>query len=161
MLALFILVLDVSQVRSQDQALTADDWKANWTSTVQQLDSVFYPIRRHFRLMQTYQNDADEKLILADIDSLNSFIPRINDVIDICNRLDLPYNTEGDNAAESVKLKTLALNEYFEQCMLQIQVNNRMLQRKLINESLAFKVSQIPELMQNLKVYVRLKSDQK
>jgi hypothetical protein len=107
--------------------------------------------------MQTYQNDADEKLIMADIDSLNSFIPRINDVIDTCNKLDLPYDTEGNNASEAVKLKTLALKEYFEQCMFQIQINNKMLQKKLKHESLAFKVSQIPELMLQIREYVRFK----
>lgn len=132
-------------------------WKVNWTSTIEQLDSAFYPIQRHFRLMQTYQNEADEKLIWADIDSLNAFIPRINGVIEISNKLEMPFDTDGNNAAEAVKLKTLALREYFEQCLLQIQVNNRILQKKLKHESLDFKVSQLPDLMLNLKEFSRLK----
>ena len=152
-LAFFLIALGASDLISQADST----WKVNWTSTIEQLDSAFYPIQRHFRLMQTYQNEADEKLILADIDSLNAFIPRINVVIDISNRLEIPFDIDGNNAAEAVKLKTLALREYFEQCLLQIQVNNRILQKKLKHESLDYKVSQLTELMLNLKEYVRLK----
>jgi len=123
-----------------------NDWKAQWQFALAKLDSMFYREQAQFRLMQSYQNDATEELILKDIDSLNVFVNDVNAHIDYANNF--KFNTDADvlNASETIKLKVDGLKEYFEQCRMQIQVNNNILQKKLKNESLDFKVKQIDEL---------------
>jgi gas vesicle protein len=148
-LYIFLLVLFISS----GIAFSQDSWKSVWEETITELDSTFNPIRRHFRLMQTYQNEATEELILADIDSLKHFIVEVNSAIGVANKLILPDTENGRNAAETIRLKIEALKEYTEQCKLQIEVNNRILQKKLKNESLDFKVSQISDIMSEIRQY--------
>lgn len=144
---LFILVILSSlniYVYSQD------DWKSEWLNVLSKLDSMFIREQNQFRLMQAYQNNATEELILKDIDSLNVFMHDVNAHIDMANKYKLPDTDEGKNAAETVRLKTEGLREYFEQCLMQIQVNNSILQKKLKNESLDFKVSQLSDYKVNI-----------
>lgn len=148
-LYIFLLLLFVSSGVTFSQ----DNWKSAWEETITEIDSTFNPIRRHFRLMQTYQNDATEELILADIDSLRHFIVQVNYAIGVANKLVLPDTDNARNAAETLRLKIEALKEYTEQCKLQIEVNNRILQKKLKNESLDFKVSQISDIMNEIRPY--------
>jgi hypothetical protein len=143
-----------SQDLQTNESKPQDLWKVEWLAKLDKLDSMFQREQAQFRLMQSYQNEATEELILKDIDSLNVFVTDVNAHIDIANKLALPNTVEGRNGSETLKLKVGALQEYFEQCMLQIQVNNNLLQRKLKNESLDFKVSQINEL--KVKEYVAL-----
>ncbi len=117
------------------------------------LDTVFISEQSHLRQMRSYQNDADEGLILNDIDRLKMSVDSINTAIDKCSRIELPNTETGKYAVESVNLKIAALKEYFEQRLIQIQVNNNILQKKLRNESLAFKVSEIDELRSKLTDY--------
>jgi hypothetical protein len=148
-LYIFLLLLFISSGVTFSQ----DNWKSTWEETITELDSTFNPIRNHFRLMQTYQNDATEELILADIDSLRQFIVQVNYAIGVANKLTLPDTENGRNAAETLRLKVEALKEYTEQCKLQIEVNNRILQKKLKNESLDFRVSQISDIMNEIRPY--------
>lgn len=143
---LFILVILSSLNIS---VYSQDDWKTEWLNVLSKLDSMFVREQRQFRIMQSYQNDATEDLILKDIDSLNVFMADVNSHIEMANKYKLPETVEGKNASETVKLKTEALAEYFEQCLLQIQVNNSILQKKLKNESLDFKVAQIKDYKVN------------
>lgn len=143
---LFVLVFISSQNIS---VYSQDDWKSEWLNVLTQLDSMFVREQRQFRLMQTYQNSATEELILKDIDSLNVFMHDVNSHIDMANKYKLPDTNDGRNAMETVRLKTEGLREYFEQCLMQIQVNNGILQKKLKNESLDFKVSQINDYKVN------------
>jgi hypothetical protein len=140
----------ISQSSSQDlqtaQVKPQDEWKANWLGVIAKIDSMFTREQAQFRLMQTYQNEATEELIIKDMDSLNVFMNDVNAHIDIANSFEFPSNADGKNAAETMRLKVGVLAEYFEQNMLQIEVNNRILQKKLKNESLDFKVSQVREL---------------
>jgi hypothetical protein len=144
---LFVLVIISSQNIS---IYSQDDWKSEWLNVLSTLDSMFVREQRQFRIMQSYQNEATEDLIIKDIDSLNVFMRDVNSHIDMANKYKLPDTDEGKNATETVRLKTEALREYFEQCLLQIQVNNNILQKKLKNESLEFKVSQIKEYQVNV-----------
>lgn len=129
-------------------------WKDNWNAQIVILDSTFYPIQRQLRLSRSYQNDANEAKILADIDSLNHFKAEINSVIDQCNMLELPDTVDGRNAAEAVRLKIEALKEYLEQCQIQIRINNEILQKKLKNETLNFKVLETEEVTKGFKTYM-------
>lgn len=115
-------------------------------TTVNVLDEMFAREQAQFRLMQTYQNEATEELILRDMDSLFVFETEVNSHIQIANSFTCPNTTEGLNACETLKLKVAALREYFEQNKLQIQVNNMVLQKKLKNESLNFRVTEISDL---------------
>lgn len=148
----FFIALTISSV-SGSQTTQNDDWKTAWENTINGIDSTFHPIRNHFRLMQSYQNEATEEQIIADIDSLQQFIYRVNSAIDLAYLLKLPDSDDGRNAAETVRLKIEALKEYTEQCKLQIEVNNRILQKKLKNESLDFKVTQIADILSDIKPY--------
>jgi len=148
-LYIFLLLLFISSGVTFSQ----DNWKSAWEETITEIDSTFNPVRRHFRLMQTYQNDATEELIIADIDSLRHFIVQVNYAIGVASKLTLPDTDNGKNAAETLRLKVEALKEYTEQCKLQIEVNNRILQKKLKNESLDFKVSQISDILSEIRPY--------
>jgi hypothetical protein len=123
-----------------------DGWKSGWTETLAKCDTVFHREQAQFRLMQSYQNEADESIILRDIDSLHALMQPVNDAVDMCNAFIFPNTNDGINASETVRLKLAGLKEYFDQCRLQIHVNNNILQKKLKNESLDFKVKQIDEL---------------
>ena len=130
-----------------------ENWKDKWNEVIVELDSVFYPVQRHFRLMQSYQNDADSSKITGDIDSLQHFKSEINRIIPTCNSLYVPLTDEGDNARETIRLKNAAIYEYFEQCYLQLQVNNSIIQKRLKNEYLDFKVSEISGILSELIKY--------
>lgn len=135
-----------SQTSLHPDKLSAGDWKSGWISTINQLDDMFAREQAQFRLMQTYQNVATEEQILADMDSLFVFESEVNSHIQIANSFVCPNTSEGINASETLKLKVAALREYFEQNKLQIQVNNMILQKKLKNENLDFRVSEIADL---------------
>jgi len=126
--------------------LAQDEWKSEWSDKLAVLDSVFHREQAQFRLMQARQNESDESIILAGIDSLNAFVPMVNEAVDMCNSFQFPNTPDGLNGAETFRLKITGIKDYFEQCRLQIHVNNNILQKKLKNESLQFKVSQIDEL---------------
>lgn len=148
---LIILLFSIASIAYAQETQTKEskpvsEWKYRWEQLLGKLDSMFVREQAQFRLMQSYQNDADEKLILQDIDSLRVLKDDVNAHIDICNKFACPNTDEGRNASETLNLKVGALKEYFDQCMMQIQVNNGILQKKLKNETLDFKVSQITEL---------------
>ncbi|MBZ0202766.1 MAG: hypothetical protein K8I03_07105 [Ignavibacteria bacterium] len=145
---LYILLFSISIFASSTTA--QDEWKSGWENALIMLDTVFYSEQAHLRLMRSYQNDADESMILNDIDRLSLSIDSINTAIEKCNVVELPNTETGKYAVESVNLKIAALKEYFEQRLLQIQVNNQILQKKLKNEPLAFKVNEINELKTRL-----------
>lgn len=126
-----------------------DNWKTSWNAVLAKLDSMFYREQAQFRLMQSYQNDPTEELILKDIDSLIVFQKDVNLHIGFANDYEFTSDADSKNASETIRLKIEGLKEYFEQCRLQIHVNNNILQRRLKNESLDFKVSQIDELKLN------------
>lgn len=123
-----------------------DEWKINWSKTISQLDSMFQRERFHFKRMQSYQNEANEQQILNDIDTLHVLLNDINIHITLCNDFVFSENTDSYNASETFKLKIDALKEYFEQCRMQILINNQILQKRLKNESLDFKVKTIEDL---------------
>ena len=123
-----------------------NDWKTDWSNTISVIDSMFFREQRQFRIMQSYQNDATQELILKDIDSLNVFTVDVNSHIDMCNNFKFPSDADALNASETFNLKIGALKEYFDQCRLQIHVNNNILQKKLKNEILDFKVRQIDDI---------------
>ncbi len=139
---LFIAVLFLSSADIYSQ----NDWKTDWNNVLAKVDSMFYREQAQFRLMQSYQNDATEELILKDIDTLNVFVTDVNAHIDYCNNYKLPQDADAINASETIRLKLEALKEYFDQCRLQIHVNNNILQKKLKHEILDFKVRQIDDL---------------
>lgn len=142
----YIVIILFTFISISANVYSQEVWMDNWQATLSKLDSMFFREQAHFRLMQTYTNEATEDLILKDIDTLNVFMTDVNAHIEICNKFELPNTNTGKNAAETLNLKVGALKEYFDQCLMQIQVNNNILQRKLKNESLDFKVSQITEL---------------
>lgn len=145
--SLFIISSATSYTQTSTSLNTnGSDWKANWISTMTVLDEMFAREQAQFRLMQTYQNEATEELILRDMDSLFHFESEVNSHIQIANSFTCPNTDEGLNACETLRLKVAALREYFEQNKLQIQVNNMVLQKKLKNEKLDFKVSEISEV---------------
>ncbi|KXK54843.1 MAG: hypothetical protein UZ05_CHB002000807 [Chlorobi bacterium OLB5] len=123
-----------------------DDWKTGWQNALAKLDSMFYRQQAQFRLMQSYQNEATEELILKDIDTLIVFRADVNSHIDFANNYKFSADADAINASETIRLKVEGLKEYFEQCRMQIHVNNNILQKYLKNESLDFKVKQIDEL---------------
>lgn len=139
---LFIVVLFFCAADTYSQ----NDWKTDWSNTLSKLDSMFYREQTQFRTMQGYQNDATEELILKDIDTLKVFVTDVDAHIAICNNYKFPGDADAINASETFRLKLEGLKEYFEQCRLQIHVNNNILQRKLKNETLDFKVRQIDDL---------------
>lgn len=149
-LFLITTLVYVSSLSSQDLQTTdvkpQDQWKADWLDVISKIDNMFTREQAQFRLMQVYQNDATEELIIKDIDSLNVFMNDVNAHVDIANSVEFPNTTDGKNAAETMRLKVGVLAEYFEQNMMQIEVNNKILQKKLKNESLDFKVSQVRDL---------------
>ncbi|HMQ81136.1 MAG TPA: hypothetical protein PKD94_16340 [Ignavibacteria bacterium] len=142
LILLFVTIISLNTTHLYSQA----DWKTDWNNVLAKLDSMFYREQAQFRLMQSYQNEATEELILKDIDTLNVFATDVNAHIDFANNFKLPADSDALNASETIRLKIEGLKEYFEQCMLQIHVNNNILQRRLKNESLDFKVKQIDEL---------------
>ncbi len=123
-----------------------NDWKTDWNNTLTILDSMFYREQRQFRTMQSYQNEATEELILKDIDTLTVFVVDVNAHIDMCNNYKFTADADAINASETFRLKLEALKEYFEQCRMQIHVNNNILQKRLKNELLDFKVRQIDDI---------------
>lgn len=141
-ITLFILLSLVSS-----KTYSQDDWKLFWSAALSKLDSMFYREQAQFRLMQSYQNDATEELILKDIDTLNVFVKDVNLHIEYCNNYKFSADADAINASETFRLKIDGLKEYFDQCRLQIHVNNNILQRKLKNEILDFKVRQIDDLI--------------
>ncbi len=150
----FYIVLSFFVILISQNLLAQDEWKTAWSEKLSVLDSLFRREQAQFRLMQSHQNESDESLILAGIDSLNVFVPVVNAAIDMCNAFEFPNTPDGQNGAETFRLKIAGVKEYFEQCRMQTQVNNNILQKKLKNESLQFKVSQIDEL--KLKDYTPL-----
>ncbi|HWA07635.1 MAG TPA: hypothetical protein VG961_13880 [Ignavibacteria bacterium] len=146
MLKYFILLFVSIISLNTNDLYSQPDWKADWNNVLAKLDSMFYREQAQFRLMQSYQNDATEELILKDIDTLNVFVTDVNAHIDYCNNFKFSPEADVLNASETIRLKIDGLKEYAEQCRLQIHVNNNILQRKLKNESLDFKVKQIESL---------------
>lgn len=148
---IFIFFITVSSFFTVD-TFSQNDWKTNWNNTLTILDSMFYREQRQFRTMQSYQNEATEELILKDIDTLTVFVVDVNAHIDMCNNYKFTADADAINASETFRLKLEALKEYFEQCRMQIHVNNNILQKRLKNELLDFKVRQIDDI--NLGSYV-------
>ncbi len=146
-LSFFVILLSQS-------AFAQDEWKSEWSNRLADMDSLFRREQAQFRLLQNHQNDPDETLIVAGIDSLNVFMSAVNQLIDKSNEFEFPNTPDGQNGAETFRLKIAGVKEYFEQCRLQTHVNNNILQKRLRNESLQFKVSQIDEL--TLKEYTPL-----
>ncbi len=126
-----------------------DDWKTGWNAALAKLDSMFYREQAQFRTMQGYQNDATEELILKDIDTLTVFRADVNSHIDFVNNYKFTADADAINASETFRLKVEGIKEYIEQCRMQIHIKNKILQRKLANETLDFKVRQIDELKLN------------
>lgn len=143
MLKYFVLLfVSIISINTAD-VFSQDDWKTEWNNVLAKLDSMFYREQAQFRLMQSYQNDATEELILKDMDTLSVFVTDVNAHIDYCNNFKFSSDADVINASETIRLKVEGLKEYAEQCRLQLHVNNNILQRKLKNESLDFKVKQI------------------
>ncbi len=142
LLLLFVTIISFTAADVYSQS----DWKTDWQNALAKLDSMFYREQAEFRLMQSYQNDATEELILKDMDTLNVFVTDVNAHIDFANNFKFGPEADVLNASETIRLKVEGLKEYFEQCRLQIHVNNNILQRKLKNETLDFKVRQIDDL---------------
>ncbi len=141
-LVLFFIAVTILPVNIFSQ----NDWKTDWNKTLTILDSMFYREQRQFRTMQSYQNEATEELILKDIDTLNVFAVDVNLHIDLANGYKFPSDADALNASETFNLKIGAIKEYFDQCRLQIHVNNNILQKRLKNEILDFKVRQIDDI---------------
>lgn len=80
---------------------------------------MFYREQAQFRLMQSYQNDATEELILKDMDTLSVFVTDVNAHIDYCNNFKFSPDADVINASETIRLKIEGLKEYVEQCRLQ------------------------------------------
>jgi hypothetical protein len=146
MLKYFIYLFIFVSVVTSSNLFSQSDWKADWQFALAKLDSMFYREQAQFRLMQSYQNDATEELILKDMDTLTVFVTDVNAHIDYANSFKFPADADAINASETIRLKVEGLKEYFDQCRLQIHVNNNILQKKLKNESLDFKVKQIDDL---------------
>ena len=145
---IIIILITVSSFLTSD-TYSQNNWKTNWSNTLTILDSMLFRERLQFRTMQNYQNDATEELILKDIDSLIVFAADVNSHIDLCNNFKFPFDTDALNASETFNLKISALKEYYDQCRLQIHVNNNILQKRLKNEFLDFKVRQIDDIKLN------------